>query len=34
MKKLAAALLTVGAAALAPIAVAPVAQADICAGAQ
>lgn len=33
MKKLAAALLTAGAAALASIAVAPVAQADICAGA-
>ena len=33
MKKLAAALLTVGAAAVAPIAIAPVAQADICAGA-
>ena len=33
MKKLAAALLTVGAAAVAPIAIAPVAQAEICAGA-
>ena len=33
MKKLAAALLTVGAAAVAPIAIAPAAQADICAGA-
>ncbi len=33
MKKLAAALLTATAAAVAPIAIAPVAQADICAGA-
>lgn len=33
MKMLAAALLTVGAAAAIPVAVAPVAQADICAGA-
>ena len=34
MKKLVIALLTVGAAAVAPIAVAPVSQADICAGAR